>query len=115
MAVVSGGPHSAVVAALTKTGLLDLFDLVVTIEDVTAGKPAPDLYNLAVQRLAVPPYRCLAFEDTATGMSAAQAAWVPVVDIHRLQGGIEVAELAEVRADPLSGQVECSPRGLRSA
>lgn len=38
-------------------GILDLFDAVVTCEDVTRGKPAPDLYLLAAERLGVDPTR----------------------------------------------------------
>ena len=39
-------------------GILDLFDAVVTCEDVQNGKPAPDLYLLAAEKLGVDPTRC---------------------------------------------------------
>lgn len=44
MAVASGGPGAIVLPTLDVTGLRPLFDAVVTIEDVTHAKPAPDLF-----------------------------------------------------------------------
>jgi HAD superfamily hydrolase (TIGR01509 family) len=58
---------------------LDGFDVVVCGEDVTALKPDPEVYRTALQRLALPPGRCLAFEDTRNGVESAVGAGLPVV------------------------------------
>jgi HAD superfamily hydrolase (TIGR01509 family) len=61
--------------------LADLFPVVVTPEDVKHGKPAPDMFLLAAERMGVPPDRCLVFEDAVPGIQAAEAAgmkWVHV-------------------------------------
>jgi HAD superfamily hydrolase (TIGR01509 family) len=71
---------------LELSGLAPLFNrddyhLVVTPEDVVHGKPAPDLFLLAAQRMGVPAAQCLVFEDAEPGMRAAEAAgmkWVRV-------------------------------------
>ena len=54
-------------------------DLVVGGDQIKARKPAPDLYHLALARLKVAPYECIAIEDSAMGLAAARAAGVPTV------------------------------------
>ena len=81
MGVVSNGQRWNVVGSLRSTGLLDLFDTVVTVEDVVHGKPAPDLYLEGARRLAVPAGRCMVFEDTDEGIASGRAAGMPVVDV----------------------------------
>ena len=58
---------------------LDGFDVVVCGEDDTALKPDPEVYRTALQRLALPPGRCLAFEDTRNGVESAVGAGLRVV------------------------------------
>ncbi|HDQ74089.1 MAG TPA: HAD family phosphatase [Chloroflexi bacterium] len=52
----------------------DRFRAVVTGDEVANGKPAPDIYLLAAERLGVAPERCLALEDSVLGARAAEAA-----------------------------------------
>jgi HAD superfamily hydrolase (TIGR01509 family) len=79
MAVVSGGPRSAVMASLAAVGISDLFDAVVTVSDVPRGKPAPDAYLRAIELLGVSADRCVAYEDTGSGFESAAAAGIPVI------------------------------------
>jgi len=79
MAVVSGGPRAAVVDSLHAVGIADLFDPVITVDDVALGKPAPDAYLLAAQRLGVDPALCVAYEDSGSGMTSAREAGVGVI------------------------------------
>lgn len=58
---------------------LDRFDVVVTTEDVAAGKPASDCYQVALRRLGIEGHEALAIEDTANSALAAIGAGVPVV------------------------------------
>jgi HAD superfamily hydrolase (TIGR01509 family) len=55
------------------------FAAVVAREDVTHGKPAPDLYLAAARRLGVPPDRCLAVDDAREGVASARAASMHVI------------------------------------
>jgi HAD superfamily hydrolase (TIGR01509 family) len=73
-AVVSGSRRNSVVGSLSALGLLDKFDTLVCAEDYKCGKPAPDAFLLAAERLGVAPSECLVFEDTDLGIEAATAA-----------------------------------------
>nr|WP_281497281.1 HAD family phosphatase [Ornithinimicrobium sp. F0845] len=57
------------------------FATVVTGDQVTHGKPSPDPYLLAVERLGVDARDCLALEDSPTGVHSATAAQVPTIGI----------------------------------
>ena len=59
---------------LERAGLLSLLDVVVTRTDVVHGKPHPESYLLAAQRLGVDPACCIAVEDSHTGVRAGVAA-----------------------------------------
>ena len=59
---------------LAGAGLLRYFDVIVTADDVTYGKPDPEVYLLAAARLRVAPERCLVFEDSLVGVQAARRA-----------------------------------------
>jgi beta-phosphoglucomutase-like phosphatase (HAD superfamily) len=79
VSVASGGTRDVVHSTLEKTGLASLFPIVVTVDDVEHGKPAPDMFLLAAKLMGVPPEKCLVFEDGEPGIRAAEAAgmkWV---------------------------------------
>ncbi|HYW51651.1 MAG TPA: HAD-IA family hydrolase [Gemmatimonadaceae bacterium] len=86
VAVVTGGGPEIAFPALDATGLRALFPVVVTPTDVGPGrgKPAPDMFLLAAERLGVTPERCLVFEDAMPGVVAAQAAGMQVVLVPRI-------------------------------
>jgi HAD superfamily hydrolase (TIGR01509 family) len=74
LAVASGGLRRVVLKTLRALGIVELFDAIVTSEDYHRGKPAPDPFLEAALRLRVAPEKCLVFEDTITGVTAATAA-----------------------------------------
>ncbi|WP_407841443.1 HAD family hydrolase [Streptomyces sp. DSM 116496] len=88
-AVASANDGQVVRAGLTAVGLADLFDVLVAREQVTQLKPAPDAYLLAAAQLATDPQRCLAFENTAEGITSARAAGIPVIDIREETGTVQ--------------------------
>ena len=57
-----------------RLGFADFFGIVVTAEDVTAGKPSPDIFLRAIARSGASPERTLVVEDSAAGLKAAAAA-----------------------------------------
>jgi HAD superfamily hydrolase (TIGR01509 family) len=81
MSVASGGPKPVVKKTLELMHLADLFPVVVTPEDVAHGKPAPDMFLLAAQKMGVPPEKCLVFEDAGPGFEAAIAAGMQFVRV----------------------------------
>ena len=74
MAVASGGHHELVDATLGVLGIAGLFDAVVCAEDYERGKPAPDPFLVSAKRMGVRPEDCVVFEDSPTGIEAAEAA-----------------------------------------
>lgn len=81
LAVVSGSRRSSVVGSLSALNLLDKFETLVCAEDYTNGKPAPDAFLLAAERLGIEPEACLVFEDTEMGIQAATAAGMASVRV----------------------------------
>jgi HAD superfamily hydrolase (TIGR01509 family) len=84
MAVASGGARAIVTATLEAAQLCPLFDEIVTMDDVTRGKPFPDLFLEAARRLRMNPSDCLVFEDTEEGLLAAQRAGMVAIDVRSL-------------------------------
>lgn len=74
VAVASGGRRPQVLEALRLAGLENFFEIIVTKEDVTRSKPAPDSFLLAAERLGVSPLGCVVLEDSKLGLQAAEAA-----------------------------------------
>jgi beta-phosphoglucomutase family hydrolase len=81
LAVVSGSRRNTVVHSLTALNLLDKFDVLVCAEDYKRGKPAPDCFLMAAEKLGVAPADCLVFEDTEMGIAAATAAGMASVRV----------------------------------
>jgi len=81
MAVASGSELSIVEPSLDAVGLRSFFPVIVTPEAVRRGKPAPDMFLLAAERLGVRPQDCLVYEDGRSGIEAAAAAGMACVYI----------------------------------
>jgi beta-phosphoglucomutase len=74
LAVGSSGPPENVALAVERLGAQSFFDALVTGKDVTRGKPDPQVFLVAAQRLGVPPKNCAVVEDAPVGIAAANAA-----------------------------------------
>ena len=72
-AVASSSLRSWVNLKLEAIKLQSAFDVVLGGDDVTRGKPDPDIYRLAAQCLGLPPQSCVAIEDSPVGIAAAVA------------------------------------------
>ncbi len=84
MAVASGGERVVLEATLNNIKLRDFFDVVVSIDDVEKGKPEPDIFLLASQRLGVAPQDCIVYEDSDGGLEAARRAGMRSIDVRVL-------------------------------
>lgn len=80
-AVATSSPRRYAEAILQQLELTPTHGAVAAGDEVAHGKPAPDIYLLAAERLGIAPERCLALEDSAPGARAAQAAGMRVVAI----------------------------------
>ena len=81
VSVSTGGWRRVAGETLRLIGLGEIFTIIVTPEDVEHGKPAPDMFLLAAQKMGVPPQDCLVFEDGQPGVEGARAAGMEVVFI----------------------------------
>lgn len=80
-AVATSSPRPWMTWLLTRVNLLHRFQFTLTAEDVTFGKPHPEIYLAAAARLGVSPPEMLVFEDSETGTRAAAAAGAFVVAV----------------------------------
>ncbi|WP_328900812.1 HAD family hydrolase [Streptomyces sp. NBC_00441] len=78
--VASSSSHQRIRVSHRKTGLDQWFEeeWIFSAEDVGRGKPAPDLFLLAAERMGVAPERCVVIEDSPLGVEAARAAGMDV-------------------------------------
>jgi beta-phosphoglucomutase len=96
VAVVSAALRDEIEPVLTASGLRDLFALVLSQDDVTRGKPDPQPYILAAERLGLSPDELLVFEDTDVGVASAKAAGARVVGLTRTLGAERMAAADEL-------------------
>lgn len=88
-AAVSNGIRRDVEASINALNIKDMLVFVQSIEDVNFGKPHPEPYLLAAEKLAVIPKNCLVFEDSNAGATAAKSAGMQVIMVSR-ETGIDI-------------------------
>jgi beta-phosphoglucomutase-like phosphatase (HAD superfamily) len=81
MALVSSGSRPGIEIVLARLDWEQYFSVVITGEDAARGKPSPDLFLLAADKLNVPPGTCIVFEDTDAGLEAARGAGMRPFDV----------------------------------
>jgi beta-phosphoglucomutase len=81
LAVGSSGPADNVQLVIEKLGARDLFSTAVTSSDVRRGKPDPQVFQLAAERLGVAVNRCVVVEDAPVGIAAARAAGMKCIGL----------------------------------
>jgi len=79
LALASSSNRELIDTVLRRLGVTELFEVTVSSEEVARGKPAPDVYVEAAARLGVDPARCVAVEDSASGIRSAHAAGMRVI------------------------------------
>ena len=82
--------------SLERLGLGRFFRTLVTAEDVSRGKPDPEVFLLAAARLGVAPPRCVVFEDAPVGLAAARSAGMPCVAVSTTHPPAALADAALV-------------------
>jgi HAD superfamily hydrolase (TIGR01509 family) len=81
LAVATSSVSASACPFLDRTGIRSLFGVVVTGDEVQRGKPHPDIYLHAAQKLGIAPEECLVIEDAVSGVAAAKAASMRVAAI----------------------------------
>jgi HAD superfamily hydrolase (TIGR01509 family) len=93
VAVASNGPRRVLEGTLSASGLRDVFAVAIGADDVSHGKPAPDLYARACELLGIAPRDALAFEDSAIGVSAAKSAGLTVIGVSSYPADVRHADI----------------------
>ena len=81
IAIASGSGRELIEYCMNKLGALDRFDVVVGGADVKNGKPAPDIFLLAAEKLGIAPEDCFVMEDSKNGLLAAHRAGIRAIGI----------------------------------
>jgi beta-phosphoglucomutase family hydrolase len=101
-AVASSAPRANLDVVLEVIGLRGCFQAVVSAEDVTAGKPDPQVFLTAAARLGASPSQCVVVEDAAAGVEAARRAGMRSIGVSRkstLAADIAASSLTELAPD----------------
>jgi HAD superfamily hydrolase (TIGR01509 family) len=100
VAVASSSPRERLDRTLAHVGLA--FGVTVAGDEVEHGKPAPDMFLLAAQRLGAAPARCIVVEDSPPGVAAGRAAGMPTLGVCRVPGTEATLAAADHVVDRLS-------------
>ena len=101
-AIASTAPRENVGVMLRALTLESMFEDIVSAEDVTRGKPDPQVFLAAAERLGVPRDRCIVVEDAGVGVQAARSAGMRCIGVSRavvLDADIAVSSLLELPSD----------------
>ncbi len=102
--VGSSTPRLNITTALGLLGWENYFPIIIAAEDVSKGKPDPQVFLLAAQKLHLSPDRCVVFEDAFVGIQAAKAGGMKIVAVTTTHPASELteADLVADRLDELS-------------
>jgi beta-phosphoglucomutase len=115
-AIGSSAPLGNIDLILRLTNSREFFQVIVSAEDTTRGKPDPQVFQVAAQRLKMPPERCIVLEDAVAGVQAAKAGGMKCVAVsfvghhpaEKLLGAgadLVVQSLKEVSVDKLKSLI----------
>jgi HAD superfamily hydrolase (TIGR01509 family) len=112
LGMVSNSRRGFVELGLAAASLREVFDVIVTAEEVARPKPAPDAYLAAAAALDAEPSACVVLEDSPTGVAAARAAGALTIGVPSLAG---VTLEADVVASSLEDPAVWRALGLEAA
>lgn len=81
---------------LTNNGILDWFESVTTLQEVSRGKGFPDIYLLAAEKLSLPPSACMVYEDLLTGIRGAKSGGFSVCGVFDPYTGDDWVEIMRI-------------------
>ena len=112
LALGTSAPRENATMMLDEIGLTPFFDVQITGDDVTVGKPDPQVFRLGAERLDVAPERCLVIEDAAAGVEAAHGGGMAAIAVstepsnrHR-EAELVVASLGDVGVDTIAALID---------
>jgi beta-phosphoglucomutase len=113
-AIASSAPRANVDVMLAALKLEPFFEAIVSAEDVTKGKPDPQVFLEAAKKLGAEPSRCVVVEDAAAGVEAARRAGMRSIGVSRtstLDADLFVRSLADLPRDAFTALLSPSSGG----
>jgi HAD superfamily hydrolase (TIGR01509 family) len=107
LGMVSGSTKRQIDIVLKKLGLKQIFDVIISADDIKNSKPDPEGYLLVARRLHLNPKECVVLEDSATGVTAAKKAGMEVIGVVNnggqdlSQASIVIKKLTKIEFKPL--------------
>lgn len=102
-AIASAAPRLNIETILEVLGIEQYFDALVSAEDVQRGKPDPQVFLLAAERLGVPSTRCIVVEDAPAGVEAGRRAGMATIGVRsahaELPADLVVSTLEDLSED----------------
>ncbi|PQL94108.1 HAD family hydrolase [Apibacter adventoris] len=103
-ALVTGSLRIRAQKAMKDIGLTDYFDILITADDVTKGKPDPECFRMGAEKLGVLPSECIVFEDAFNGIESAKLAGVEkIVGIMTNYSKEELTKVATIAIPDFDG------------
>jgi beta-phosphoglucomutase len=96
VAVGSSGPAANVRLAIERLGVGGLLSATVTGDDVKRGKPDPQVFLIAAEKMSVPPARCVVVEDAPVGVEAARCGGMHVIGLASTGRTVEQLRAADL-------------------
>lgn len=81
MTVATSTAYDDAIKSLELTGIIHYFELIVAGDQVTKGKPDPEIYLKSANKLGISPDACIVFEDSENGVKSAHAAGMDVIQV----------------------------------
>jgi len=99
LAVGSSGPPENVDLLLSTLNIKDYFDVIITAAEVKNGKPAPDVFLIAAEKLNIKVDNCLVIEDAPVGITAARKAGMKVIALRTTHCNVDLLDADMVVQD----------------
>lgn len=103
LCVATASHNELLVPALKRCGAYELFDDIITIDDVCRGKEFPDIYLEAARRLELKPSECVVFEDARAAIAAARAGGFYTVAVLSDRSKKDIDELKKASDKTIEG------------
>ena len=98
-AVASSSGYDLIGLILSRLGISEYFDSITSGNDVKRGKPSPDIFLLAAERIGAEPSECLVVEDSENGVRAAKAAGMTALGYVNPTSGNQCLDMADAVTD----------------
>ena len=85
MAVCSNSVRNSVEVMIEKASLIEYMDFLISNQDVSKGKPDPEMYNKAIEKMGFNPKECMIVEDNENGIKAARASGANVMIVDEVE------------------------------